>query len=75
MDTPTLLASAGVSISTITIMFLAYRVLKSIIGHRYVSDCCGRFFEIGVDVRNFPSSPSTRSPSNDQLVNLIDDFP
>lgn len=75
MDTPTLLASTGVSISAMTIMFLSYRVLKVIIGHRYVSDCCGRFFEIGIDVRDFPPSPTSRSPSTDQAVRLIDEFP
>ena len=53
----TYLASAGVSTGSIAILFLLYRIWLSIKGHRLVSDCCGRFYEVGVDVRDMPPTP------------------
>ena len=51
------LASAGVSTGSIAILFLLYRIWLSVKGHRLVSDCCGRFYEVGVDVRDMPPTP------------------
>ena len=53
----TYLASAGVSTGSIAILYIIYRVLNAIKGHRLVSDCCGKFYEVGVDVRDMPPSP------------------
>ena len=53
----TYLASAGVSTGSIAILFLAYKVFSAIRGHRLISDCCGKFYEVGVDVRGMPPTP------------------
>ena len=52
-----LLASAGVSTTTMAILFIAYRVLQSAKGRRFVSNCCGRKGEVGFDVRDMPPTP------------------
>jgi len=53
----TYLASAGVSTGSIAILFIAYKVWSAIRGHRLISDCCGKFYEVGVDVRDMPPTP------------------
>jgi len=55
----TYLASAGVSTGSIAILYVAYKVWKNVVGHRLVSDCCGKTYEVGVDVRNMPPTPPT----------------
>jgi len=53
----TYLASAGVSTGSIAILYILYRVWVSVKGHRLVSVCCGKFYEVGVDVRDMPPTP------------------
>ena len=59
-----LLASAGIGTTTMAILFIAYRVLQSAKGRRFVSNCCGRKGEVGFDVRDMPPTPpeGTHSP-------------
>lgn len=51
------LATAGVSTSSIAILYLLYKAFNTLKGHRLVSDCCGKKGEIGFDVRDMPPSP------------------
>lgn len=51
MEQPIL--TAGLSTVLGIVMFILYRV----VGHRLVSDCCGRRLTVGVDVRDMPHSP------------------
>lgn len=59
-----LLASAGVSTTTMAILFIAYKVFMKMKGHRLVSDCCGRKAEVGFDVRDMPPTPPEESQSH-----------
>lgn len=54
---PSLLASAGVSTTTMVVLFVGYKVFQLIRGHRFISDCCGRRGEVSFDVRDVPPSP------------------
>ena len=57
MDT-NFLASAGVSTGSMAIAYILYKVWKAVKGHRLVSDCCGKMYEVGVDVRDMPPTPT-----------------
>ena len=48
------LISAGISSSVLTLAFGVYQVLKCTIGHRLISDCCGRRYQVGIDVQDMP---------------------
>lgn len=50
MDETDLLKTAGLSTTGVAILLIAYRVAKSILGKRLISSCCGKKFEVGVDV-------------------------
>lgn len=60
MDDITLLKSAGVSTTTIVIVFALYKLFKSVLGKKVVSSCCGRKMEMGIDVK--PMTPMTENP-------------
>lgn len=45
-----MLKLAGVSSSSIAIVLIVYRILKSIQGKKLVSSCCGKKMEVGIDV-------------------------
>lgn len=62
-----LLASAGVSTTTMAVLFLAYKAFMSMKGHRLVSDCCGKKGEVGFDVRDMPPSPPEETQSHHTL--------
>ena len=51
MDDIDLLKMAGVSTSGLAIILLVYRVLKSIRGKKFVSSCCGKKMEMGMDIQ------------------------
>jgi len=53
-----LLASAGVSSSSIVILYILYRVFIIIKGKKVVSNCCGKKLEVGVDVRDMAITPT-----------------
>jgi hypothetical protein len=55
------LAAAGVSSSAVAILFIIYKVVQKVIGHRIVSNCCGRRMEVGIDVRDMPNTPEELS--------------
>ena len=50
MDDTDLLKMAGLSTSGMAILLIVWRVLKSVQGKKFVSTCCGRKGEVGVDV-------------------------
>lgn len=50
MDETDLLKMAGVSTSGVAIILIVYRVLKSLLGKKLVSNCCGKKMEVGVTV-------------------------
>jgi len=51
MDDSDLLKLSGVSGGTVAIILIVYRVLKSVIGKKVVSNCCGKKLEVGLDVQ------------------------
>jgi len=55
----TSLQTAGVSTSAIALLFCVYKVFECAIGHRLISDCCGKRMSVGVDVRDMPHSPDS----------------
>lgn len=52
MDDTDLLRLSGVSGGTIAIVLIVYRILKSVIGKKLISNCCGKKMEVGIDVQN-----------------------
>jgi hypothetical protein len=61
------LQQAGLSTAGIAILFIAYRMSKAIIGHRLISDCCGRRMEMGLAIADMsgtspPASVETFQP-------------
>lgn len=54
------LQTAGLSSGTIVVLFILYRLWKASVGHRIVSDCCGRRLEVGLAVRDMPDTPDTK---------------
>jgi hypothetical protein len=70
-----LLASAGVSTTTMAILFIAYKVFMKFKGHRIVSDCCGRRGVVGFDVRDMPPTPPEETGSHQSVPPLVDEKP
>jgi len=58
------LATAGFSTSAIVITGLVYKGAKSIIGRRLISDCCGKNYEVGLDIRDMPHSPKRKGTTH-----------
>ena len=54
------LQTAGLSSGSIVVLFILYRLWKASVGHRIVSDCCGRRLELGLAVRDMPATPDTK---------------
>ena len=52
MDDAELFKMSGASAGTIAIVLLAYRIFKSVLGKRLVSNCCGRKMEVGIDIKD-----------------------
>lgn len=50
MDETDLLKMAGLSSSGMAIVLIIYRVLKSVKGKKFISSCCGKKLEVGVDI-------------------------
>mgnify|MGYP003660657072 CR=1 FL=1 len=53
------LQTAGLSSGSIVVLFILYRLWAASVGRRIVSDCCGRRLEVGVAVRDMPTTPET----------------
>lgn len=65
MDDTDLLKVSGFSASTIAIVLIVYRVLKSVMGKKLISSCCGRKIEVGVAVAEMtPKEQLTIDVSN-----------
>jgi hypothetical protein len=56
------LQTVGMSSGTVAVLFLLYRAFKLVNERRLVSDCCGRKLEIGIAVREMPTTPETNNP-------------
>lgn len=52
MDSNDILNTAGVSTSGIAIIFVIYKLIKTMKGKRFVSSCCGKRMDVGIDVEN-----------------------
>jgi len=68
MDYTSALASAGVSTTSIVVLGILYKLWQTIKGHRLVSDCCGRQYEVGIDVRDMPPTPPTPGGNQTHLL-------
>lgn len=66
------LQQAGLSTAGIAILFIAYRVSKAIIGHRLVSDCCGRRMEIGLAIADMSGTSPPASVETFQPPPILD---
>ena len=51
MDDSDLMKLSGASAGTVAIVLLVYRILKSVIGKKLISNCCGKKMEVGLDVQ------------------------
>jgi hypothetical protein len=64
------LLTAGFSTSSIVLIGLIYKLGKATIGRRLISDCCGKNYEVGIDIRDMPHSPRPRETSHPRLEAL-----
>ena len=62
MDDFPSLQTVGLSSGTVAILFLLYRAFKLVNEKRLVSDCCGRKLELGIALREMPTTPETNNP-------------
>jgi hypothetical protein len=51
MDDADLMKLSGASAGTVAIVLLFYRIFKSVLGKKLVSNCCGKKMEVGIDVQ------------------------
>jgi hypothetical protein len=73
MDDSDLLKLSGVSGGTIAIILLVYKILKSVMGKKLVSNCCGRKMEVGIDVQD--STPKKDVCLEIKNPMIVDDKP
>jgi hypothetical protein len=52
MDVETMLQMGGVSTTSMAIVLVVYRILKSLRGKKLVSSCCGNRVDVGFDVES-----------------------
>lgn len=65
MEETDLLKMAGFSTSGVAILLIVYRFLKTIIGKKIVSSCCGRRLDVGINVEEMtPKQPNEIVISN-----------
>jgi hypothetical protein len=62
MDTPTILAYGGTSSALVVAAALVWKISSAILGHRYISECCGRRYSFGVAEQDYTGN--TSSPLN-----------
>ena len=55
----------GISSGSIALLGLLYTIWLRVQGHRLVSDCCGKKYEVGVEVKDMPPTPQD-SPEIDK---------
>lgn len=51
MDDADLMKLSGASAGTVAIVLLVYRILKSVLGKKLISNCCGKKMEVAIDVQ------------------------
>lgn len=52
-------ANGGITAVLIFVGGIVYRYGSTMIGHRFVSKCCDRQFDVGIDIRDMPHTPPT----------------
>ena len=57
MDDTDILKMSGLSASSLAIVLIVYKLLKSVAGKKLISNCCGRKYEVGVAVADMPTTP------------------
>ena len=57
MDDTDILKMSGLSASSLAIVLIIYKLLKSAVGKKLVSNCCGRKLEVGMTVTDMPTTP------------------
>ena len=67
MDDTELLKMSGASAGTIAIILLVYKILKSMIGKRFISKCCDKKIEVGLDIKETPNTPVVVEIKNPML--------
>jgi len=60
MEEADLFKMSGASAGTIAIVLLVYKIGKSIVGKRLISNCCGRKVEVGLDVKEATTPVETK---------------
>lgn len=74
MDEVDLFKMSGASAGTIAVILLIYRIGKSLMGKRLISNCCGRKMEVGIDVKDTASPVSNplviRQPSEPKNISI-----
>jgi hypothetical protein len=73
MDDSELFKMSGASAGTIAIVLLIYKIAKSVIGKRLVSNCCGKKMEVGLDIKDATTPVETRIEIKNPL--RVDDIP
>ena len=72
METIDMLKTAGFSSTGILVVLIAYRIFKSINGHRVVSTCCGKKIDVGFAVEpitpDASAAPRKERPRKEELV-------
>lgn len=76
MEDAELLKMSGASAGTIAIVILVYKIGKSIVGKRFISNCCGKKMEIGIDIKEGTTPVSNplviRQPVEKNIDVIID---
>ena len=75
-DFITALQMGGVSATTLGLMFGIYKLLTLVVNHRCRSDCCGRFFSLGIQVEETTPPSHRLSIAGEATLNhrLLDGF-
>jgi hypothetical protein len=70
------LQMGGASATILAVMFGVYKLLTLAINHRCRSDCCGRFFSLGIAVEETTPPPHRLSLAGEATLNhrLLDGF-
>lgn len=68
METIDMLKTAGLSSTGILVILIAYRVFKTMNGHRIVSTCCGKKMDVGFAVEPITPEPPRKEATADDAV-------
>ena len=72
MDEAELFKMSGASAGTIAIVILLYKIGKSIVGKRLISNCCGRKVEVGLDIKDATTPIETKIEIKTNPLHKID---